>query len=79
MVLMNPITVPLRSVLHRVCPGRPRTDYVSDDLRQELTPTDRAVAGSQELDGTCPAGLVVVEKLMERRCPLMHFFRYMCR
>jgi hypothetical protein len=67
-----------RSVLGRVCPGRPRTDHVSDDLRQELNPTDRAVAGSQELDGTCPAGLVVVENLMERRRPLvMHFFRYM--
>jgi hypothetical protein len=55
MELMNPIIIPPCSVLYRVCPGRPRTDHVNDDLRQELTPTDRAVAGSQELDGTCPA------------------------
>ena len=39
-----------RSVLGRVCPGRPRTDHVSNDLRQELSPTDCAVA----LDVTCP-------------------------
>ena len=32
----------------RLCPGRPRTNHVSDDVRQELTPTDRAVAASQE-------------------------------
>ena len=34
MVLMNPIIIPPRSVLRRVCPGRPGTDHVSDDLRQ---------------------------------------------
>ena len=50
MVLMNPIIIPPRSVLGRVCPGRPRTDHVSNDLRQELSPTDCAVA----LDVTCP-------------------------
>jgi len=53
-----------RSAPHGLCQRR---------FVPELTPTDRAVAGSQELDGMCPAGLVVVEKLMERHCPRISF------
>jgi hypothetical protein len=72
-VLTNPITTTLRSVL-RVCSGRPDTDHVSGDLRQERTPTDRAVAGSQELYGICPAGLVVVRKVRRTASPPCNAF-----
>ena len=70
-VLVNPITTTLRSVL-RVCSAD--TDHVSGDLHQERTPTDRAVAGSQELYGICPAGLVVVRKVRRTASPPCNAF-----
>ena len=43
-------------------------------MRQELTPTDRAVAGSQELEGTSPAGLIVVQKVDGKALPPCNAF-----